>query len=258
MKLTLVIPAHNEEQRIGETLDAYALFLRQKIQKKELESFEMLIVINNCRDNTLGVVEKARKKHPEIRYLEYQKGGKGFALVEGFTYALGEFVGFVDADMSTPPESFFDLFQHINGYDGIIASRWMNGSLIKTPQTLLRKITSMGFNFLVRSILFLPYADTQCGAKLFTKKALDSVLPEIGITQWAFDIDLLFRLQRKGFRIKEIPTVWEDKKGSRLNLTKVPLQMFAAIVRLRLIYSPLKGVVRFYDLLPEKIKLHHR
>ena len=249
MRFSIIIPAYNEEKRIGETLESYCEFFDKKID------YQLLVVINGTSDNTEGVVKQYQKKYRQIEYLNFKQGGKGFAIIEGFKESLRndfDFIGFVDADMATPPESFYDLIKKIPFYDGVIASRWREDSYIKTKQTLLRKITSQGFNFLTRSILFLPYNDTQCGAKLFKRKALESVVDGLGITKWAFDIDLLCRLKSRKFKVIEIPTVWEDKKESKLNLTKVPFQMFASIIRLRLIYSPFSFIVKLYDKLPKK------
>ena len=89
--------------------------------------------------------------------------------------------------------------------------------------------------------------DSQCGCKLFNGSKLKSVLPYLGITRWAFDVDLLYQFKRKNFSIHEIPTVWSDSPGSSLNIKKASKEMFLAIVRLRLIYSPLKFIVKIYD-----------
>lgn len=259
MKVAIVIPAYNEEKRIGKTLDAYSKYFTA-LEKKTKLKYEIIVVINGTTDSTEKVVKYYQKRNRSIRYLNLVKGGKGYAILEGFKIALEkkhDLIGFVDADMATPPEAFHALINQINSFDGVIASRWMKGSIIKTPQTLLRKITSRGFNMLVRLFLSLSFADTQCGAKLFTRNALSSVISSVGTTRWAFDIDLLYQLKRKGYKIKEIPTIWEDKKESKLNLTKVPFQMFAALVRLRLLYSPFRFLVVWYNKLPEKLKMHN-
>ena len=259
-KPSIIIPAYNEEKRIGRTLEEYSRFFEEKKKIGELKEFEILVVLNACKDNTLGVVKEKQKKYKEIIFLDFKQGGKGFAIIEGFKDALkrdNKLIGFVDADMATPPEAFYDLIKNIGNFDGILASRWMKESVIKTKQTLLRIITSRGFNFLVKGILLIPYSDTQCGAKLFKKKAIESVINDLGTTKWAFDIDLIYKLRRKNFRIREIPTIWEDKRGSKLNVIKVPFQMFSSIVRLRLIYSPFNFVVRFYNKLPEKVRIHN-
>ncbi len=255
--LSIIIPAHNEERRIEPTLLAYASFLREKTKKKILKGFEILVVLNACRDRTLDVVKRCRKKYGEIRFLNFTRGGKGFAILEGFKDAKGSFVGFVDADMATPPEAFYDLAEHLEGYDGVIASRWLKGAQISTRQTLLRRITSRGFNFLVRSFFLMPYRDTQCGAKLFTKDVVREIVSDVGTTAWAFDVDLIYKIRKKKYRILEWPTTWNDKKESVLNLKKVPLQMFLGILRLRLLNSPFRFAVRFYDKLPEFVKVHH-
>jgi len=256
--LSIIIPAYNEESRIGKTLEAYGKFFEELKKKKKIKDFEIIVVLNACVDDTLKVVEKLEKEFKEIKHLEFRKAGKGFAIIEGFKEALKEeasLIGFVDADMATKPEFFYNLIRDIENYDGVIASRGLKESKVKTSFT--RKLTNRGFNFVVRSLLFLPFKDTQCGAKLFKREALNEVINEIGMTEWAFDVDLLHKLRKKGFKVKEIPTVWEDKKNSKLNLTVVPFKMFSSIVRLRLLNSPFRFVVRAYDKLPEKIKIHN-
>lgn len=268
-KLSIVIPAHNEEKRIGKTLESYCRFYsdlkkQNKKEKKKQEEkkidFEIIVVLNACRDDTIGVVKKAERKCKEVRHLEFREGGKGFAIIQGFKVALknrADMIGFVDADLATSPEAFYELVGNINAYDGIIGSRWKKESIIKTKQTVLRIVAGRVFNFLVRSFFLMPYRDSQCGCKLFKRGAIENIVDKLGITKWAFDVDLLYKLRKKGYRIREIPTIWEDKKESKLDAFRVSIQMFSAIVRLRLLYSPLSFIIRLYDKLPEKIKFHH-
>jgi len=257
--LSIVIPAYNEEKRIGNTLERYGEFFRELKKQNRIGDFELLIVLNGCTDNTIDVVKKFRKQFQEIRYLNFERGGKGFALIEGFKDAIkrnSKLIGFVDADLASPPEAFYDLINKINGYSGIIASRGLKESRLK--MSFMRKLTNRGFNFVVRAFLFLPFSDSQCGCKLFKREAVAEVINDLGITRWAFDVDLLYKLKKKRFKIKEVPTVWEDKKGSKLDLIRVPLLMFLSIVRLRILNSWFRGFIRFYDKLPEWIKVHHR
>ena len=95
----------------------------------------------------------------------------------------------------------------------------------------------------MRLLFRLPITDTQCGAKVFTAAAIREVLPKLGTTQWAFDVDLLFHLQLAGYNITEIATVWNDKAGSRLHVFTASSEMFAALIRLRLLYSPFAWLV---------------
>lgn len=255
MNVSIIIPAYNEEKRIGATLEQYSKYCKERYLKDNLE-YEILVVINNTKDNTEGVVLAAQKKDKKIRFLNLKKGGKGYAVLEGFKDSLkrnNQIIGFVDADLATKPSEFYKLIDNLKGYDFVIASRGLKNSDVNS--SLVRKITNRGFNFVVRSILFLPFKDTQCGAKIFTRKSIDSVYNDLSDAEWGFDVDLLLNLVQNGFKGKEIATVWEDKRGSKINLISVPIHMFAAVVRLRLIHSPFKDLVRIYDKLPKFLKI---
>ncbi len=250
MKVCIVIPAYNEEKRIGNTLKKYAGFFKTK--NNETDNFDILIVLNNCTDGTEDIVREHSLKNENISFINFQKKGKGFAIIEGFKnafYNAYDLMGFVDADMATSPEAFYELITNIGRNDGIIASRGMKESIVKT--NFIRKLTNRGFNLLVRLILHLPYLDTQCGAKLFKQEAVEELINKKNIADWAFDVDLLYKLKKKNFKILEIPTVWDDKKGSKIKLIKTPVKMFISIIRLRLLYSPFKFIVRLYDKLTE-------
>ena len=168
-RVSIVIPTHDEEKRIARTLENYLIFFGDLKKKNEID-FEIIAVLNNCSDGTLNVVEKY--KCPELKVLVYRQGGKGFAIIEGFKESLkGDFdlIGFVDADMATPPNAFYGLIRNIGNADGVIANRWDSRSKIYPEQTLARKITSTGYNIIIRGLFFFPFRDTQCGAKLFKR-----------------------------------------------------------------------------------------
>ena len=256
-KVSIIIPAYNEEKRIGNTLEEYSNYFNSLNKNKTID-YEIIVVINGTTDNTEKVVIDYEKLNNKIKHLNFKKGGKGFAIIEGFKYALEKnkgLIGFVDADMATPPEEFHKLVKSIKNNNGVIASRGLKDSYVKT--SFSRKLTNRGFNLVVRSLLFLPFSDTQCGAKLFDYDATKFIVSNMSFTQWAFDIEMLYLLVNNNFKIKEIPTKWIDKEGSKINLTKVPIKMFLSVVRLRLTYSPFKFIVRLYDKIPEKLKFHH-
>jgi glycosyltransferase involved in cell wall biosynthesis/O-antigen/teichoic acid export membrane protein len=244
MRLSIVIPAHNEEHRIGPMLDAYLPFFTGRYG----DDVEFLVVVNGSTDDTEGVIGRHGKLYPGLRVLvEREPVGKGGALMIGFREAKGDFVGFVDADGSTPPEAFHDLMDNLGDAGVIIASRWCPGAQVSPRQSLDRRLSSRLFNLIVRILFGLKLTDTQCGAKLMQRKALQAVLPILGITRWAFDVDLLFQLRRAGFAIKEIPTIWHDVAGSKVQIGKASTEMMLALARLRLIYSPFSWVVSFYN-----------
>ncbi|HMP74794.1 MAG TPA: glycosyltransferase family 2 protein [Kiritimatiellia bacterium] len=244
MKLSIVIPAYNEEARLPPTLRAYLDYYEPRLGA----DFELIVVVNGSRDGTERVAREQIAAHPAVRVLvEPRAIGKGGAIMLGFAAARGERIGFVDADGATPPHAFDDLVRNIGDAGAIIASRWFKESVVHPPQPLKRRVASRIFNFFVRWFFKVKIRDTQCGAKVLTREAVQAVLPEIGITRWAFDVDLLFKLRRAGFRIVEHPTTWHDIGGSQLNISKASAEMFVAIVRLRLLYSPFKWVVDLYD-----------
>lgn len=251
MMISIIIPAHNEEKRIGPTIEAYSKFFAEEKKKNKID-YEIIIVLNACKDKTREIVEKFSKKYRNIKILEFKEGGKGFAIIRGFEYVVknndsNNLIGFVDADMATTPEAFLDLAKNIGKYDGIIASRYIKGAVVSPKQSIQRIIVSRMFNILIRTIFFIPYRDTQCGAKIFMEKAIKKVLPKLIITHYAFDVDLLYQLRKNNFKIYEFPTVWSDKEYSKINFMNAGPKMVLAAIRLRLLNSPFKYFVRLYD-----------
>ncbi len=244
MRLSIIIPAHNEEKRIGPMLEAYLPFFFNHYG----DQVEFLVVINGSTDSTDEVVASYAKRFPGVKMIvEPDRIGKGGAVMVGFREARGDLIGFVDADGATPPAAFQDLVDNLGDKGSIIASRWARGAKVSPPQPLDRRVASRVFNFLARWLFGLKLTDTQCGAKLMTKESVGAILPHLGITQWAFDVDLLFQLRRAGYSVKEIPTTWHDVEGSKIEVGKASPEMLMAMVRLRLIYSPFKWVINFYD-----------
>jgi len=244
MQLTIIVPAYNEEKRLARMLDEYLPFF-SKIYRSD---FEMLVEINGSSDQTANIAEQYAAKFTQMKYIvEPKQIGKGGAIMLGFAQAEGALIGFVDADGSTPPAAFQDLVARIGQADAIIASRWLRGAKVSPRQSWSRRMASRLFNGMVRLLFGLKFSDTQCGAKLIKRNAVRQILPNLGITRWAFDVDLLFQLHRAGFQIIEIPSTWHDVAGTRLQFVRASLEMFVALVRLRLLYSPFNGIVAFYD-----------
>jgi len=243
MRLTIIVPAHNEESRIGRMLDAYLPYF----SARHGDGVEFLVVVNGSTDRTAEVVAAYAARFPCLRMrVEPAPIGKGGALILGFREAKGDLIGFVDADGATPPEAFQDLVDRIGDAGCIIASRWVRGAKVSPRQPLDRRLASRVFNFVNRVLFGLRLTDTQCGAKLMRRDAVLAVLPRIGITRWAFDVDLLLQLRWTGHTIKEIPTVWHDVGGSKLEVGKASTEMLLALIRLRLLYSPFRWVVGLY------------
>lgn len=260
IKVSIVIPAYNEEKIIGKTLDSYCRYFTW-LKRKEILDFEIIVAVNNTTDRTIEIIKEFIRSYPEIGYLDIEKGGKGLAIKLGFEDALtrdSDLIGFVDADGSTPPNAFYGLIKHIKDYDGIIANRWDKRSKVSPKQNLTRKILSRGYNYGLRSIFLFPFKDTQCGAKLFKREILKRRLHLMVSSKWNFDVALLFCLLKGGARIKSIPTEWSDSLDSKIDVKRTPLKMAISAIRLRLSHSPFRFIVNRYNRLPESLKIHKR
>jgi glycosyltransferase involved in cell wall biosynthesis len=244
--LTIIIPAFNEEARIEETLRGYAEHFGDRYQ-----DIEILVITDGCKDATPKIVDELSQEYPCIRRIHPpHRLGKGGAVVEGIKAASGDVIGFLDADGSIPPKDALYLFEKLNGCDGVIASRWVDGANILRNEPPTRIIASRCFNLLVRVLFSLPFADTQCGGKFFRHSALKKIIAELGVTDWAFDVELLYLLLRNQNIINEVPISWLHKDGSKLNLWRTSSKMLMSILFLRFKVSFL---YRFLDLRAEHI-----
>jgi glycosyltransferase involved in cell wall biosynthesis len=234
--LLLLMPAHNEECRIAPVLREYAGYFRDHYAGP----FQIVVVLNGCTDNTIGVVQTAAAEFPCIRSMEFADAiGKGGALIEGLRLApLADLIGYVDADGATPPSAYHDLVRRTGEADCVIGSRWLPGAVLHQEQTRKRQFASRIFHLLVQSLFWMNIRDTQCGAKVMRREAVEKIHARLRIADMAFDINLLYSLKHAGHRILEVPTEWTDKIGSKVTLGRTSLVMFLSVVRIRLVYSP--------------------
>ena len=213
MKLSIVFPAFNEGQRILPVLNKYYLFFKRRMKK----NFEIIIVPNNCSDNTVEVVKKFCSGKKEVRFFNIRGySGKGGAVMKGFSLAKAELIGFVDADESTSVEEFFKLYENIEDYDGIIGSRKIEGARIVPRRSFGKNIGSWFFGLIIRVLFSFKYKDTQCGVKIFRKNVAKYLVKNFKESGWIFDIDLLNLCEKKGYKIKEFPILWSDDEGSHI------------------------------------------
>ncbi len=234
--LLILIPAYNEERRIGPVLREYADYFTKNYDGK----FKLVVVLNGCRDNTLGVVQSVEKDYPCVSHLEYSDPiGKGGALIEGLKLAPQcDLVGYVDADGATKPAAFHELVKHCSQADCVIGSRWIKDAVLHQAQNRRRQFASRVFHLIVQLFFQMNIKDTQCGAKVMKREAVQKIYPSLTIADMAFDINLLYSLKRKGYKIVEVPTEWTDMAGSTVRLFRTSLVMLLSVIRLRLIYSP--------------------
>ncbi len=225
-EICIVIPAYNEATRIEHTLEEYAKYFKDKSEKTTF-----LVVANNCKDNTVAVAKAVAKKHKNIKIIDLKPGGKGFAIKQGFLWALKhkpefDLIGFVDADMATQPQYFYDLIKACKHHDGAIASRYVKGAVIHPKRPWGRKIGGKIYNWMLRAMFGLKYKDTQCGAKIFNHDTVEKVAPLMSEIGWSFDLELLYLCKLFEKNIAEIPTTWSDQPGSKLTISSQIAQEF--------------------------------
>jgi len=240
--LLLLIPAYNEEARIEPMLREFADFFGCNYTGH----FQLVVILNGCKDNTLAVVQRVAREFPSINWLDFPAAiGKGGALIEGLKLAgKADLIGYVDADGATPPHAYLDLVKKIGAADCIIGSRWLPGAVIHQSQTGNRRFASRAFHLIVQTLFWMNIRDTQCGAKVMKRAVAEKIHPALRIADMAFDINLLVSIKRAGFKILEVPTEWTDKAGSKVALGRSSLTMFLSVVRVRLIYSPFYNLLR--------------
>jgi glycosyltransferase involved in cell wall biosynthesis len=251
--LGIIMPAYNEEKRIASTLESYAAFFQKKLEN----DFIILVVSNNCSDNTAGVTLKAAKKYPQIQNLDIPyKIGKGGAITAGIKQLDVQYIGFTDADSSATPEEYYKLYEEIQNHGEhvlVVGSRYMKGSQLG-EKSLSRRILSTGFLVYRRLLFNLSVRDTQCGAKLGTGTLMKEILPNLVIADMAYDVNLLVDSKRHGAEIVEIPIAWQDKDGSTITKpVKTSVGMALSIMRLRIIRSPFKPLFKPFEPLARKV-----
>jgi len=251
LKISIIIPAHNESNRIVKTLDDYCSFF---------PNAEIIVVLNACTDDTHKIIERYQLKYFNLKYLDLIHGGKGYALNEGFKVAIGDLIGFTDADDSTSAVEFYKLIHAtlVNGSDGAIASRKLPESIVSPAQPPMRQIASKCFGLLVRGMFGMNFSDTQCGAKCFTAQAAKDIAKLEGSSSWAWDVAALFECKQKGYIVNEVPIEWNDAEGSKVKIVRTSIRMFLSIARLRILHSPFKFIITIYNKMPGWMKIHHR
>jgi len=227
---SIVVPAYNEGARIAATLDkALAYFAARGW------SAEVIVVNDGSTDNTAAIVREKALKHPMLRLLENPGNrGKGFSVRNGMLHAHGEVLLFSDADFSSPIEEADKLFAAVAaGADIAIGSRWVRTELQTRKQPLHRQIYGRLFNLALRLVLGLPFKDTQCGFKAFTRRAAGTIFPLQNIERWGFDPELLYLARKFGFKITEVPVAWAHRDGTRLSPLRDGLRMVLEMFKIR-------------------------
>jgi dolichyl-phosphate beta-glucosyltransferase len=226
--LSVVVPAFDEERRLGATLDRVATYLRTRGTP-----FEVVVVDDGSRDGTRAVADDAAARFAEIRVLpQGVNRGKGAAVRAGVLASTGERVLMTDADLSTPIEEIEKLERALDaGAEIAIGSRGLPASDLVVRQRIARETMGKVFNRIVRALGLLPFSDTQCGFKLFRGDLARDLFSRARVDGFAFDVEIL--LLAKDRAVVEVPVTWRNDPQSRVSPVRDGLRMLRDVIRLR-------------------------
>lgn len=215
--LTLVIPAYNEELRIGKTLKGMIGYFKNQDFRTEI-----LVVDDGSTDKTKQVVESFKGDEPPVRLIGYEKNrGKGFAIKTGMLATQSTYVLFADADMSTPVE-MFERFEPLlaEGLDVVIGTRKTANAYVGKHQPVYRESMGKVFTWLSNRLLGTQVSDFTCGFKCFHRRTIEPIFGSQRIHGWSYDAEILFIATVKGFTIHEVPVSWFNDETTRVKLWK--------------------------------------
>jgi dolichyl-phosphate beta-glucosyltransferase len=242
-EVSIIIPAFNEAQRLPKTLDRIQRYLiAQRL------TAEVIVADDGSRDGTADLVRQYATRWPQLRLVAAEHNrGKGSAVQRGMGVATGRYRVFSDADLSVPIDDLDKLLRPLRDGAGVaIASRGLKDSEVELHQPWYRETMGKIFNRLVRLFVLGGVHDTQCGFKAFTAEVADRVFPSLQTHGFGFDVEVLYRAQRAGYRIVEVPTRWINSPQSRVHPIRHSMAMFIELLAIpdRVRRHPTKGIDR--------------
>ncbi len=225
--ISVIVPAYNEEEILGNNLQKISSFL-----KKGFKKYEIIVVADGSTDRTIEIA----KSFPDTNIIvlaNKKNRGKGFSVRKGMLHAKNELAIFTDADLSTPIEELDNFMQHIEEYDVIIGSRKTAGSKIEKKQAFLRRIIGGLSTFFVGFLGTKGFKDTQCGFKLF-KNCAKQLFSKQKTKRWMFDVEILLIAGKKGLKILEIPVIWRNREESKVDPVLDSIRSFFDLLRIRI------------------------
>jgi glycosyltransferase involved in cell wall biosynthesis len=227
--VSIVVPAFNEAERIGQSLQKIDEFMR-----RSSFMYELVVVDDGSTDETPTIINQSKVK--VLRFIRNaQNHGKGYTVRQGVLAATGKYVLFTDADLSAPIEELDKLLDvaRNEGADVVIGSRFIDRRYIEKHQSRFRELGGIAFNVMVRAFLGLHLRDTQCGFKLFDRQKCRRIFERQTTHGFGFDPELLFLASRQGLRIREVPVRWSHSEGSKVRFLRHATVMFFDLIRIR-------------------------
>ncbi len=234
MKISIIIPAFNEEKRISSTLGSILSYLNRREFRAEI-----IVVDDGSNDRTVQVVSRYMNPFFPVVILRQEKNsGKGEAVRRGMLCSTGDAILFTDADLSTPINELDKFIPELSkGNDIVIGSRAHPESKIETRQPYFREFMGRVFNTLVRLVALPGINDTQCGFKLFSRRSALHLFNQQVTKGFAFDVEILYLARKAGYRIKELPVKWMNDENSKVRIIRDPLMMLYNVIMIRYYHS---------------------
>lgn len=228
--VSLIIPAYNEEQRIGKSLEQIIRFCNAQGYP-----YEVLVVDDGSSDATAALIRREFGAHSQLRVIEQpRRGGKGAAVKRGMLEGKGEYLFFSDADLSVPIEllpAFLARLEH--SCDIAIGSRRAPGAAIEIHQPFFRELMGRVFTWLSNLVLGLRHSDATCGFKGFRRDAAKELFSRQRLRNWSFDSEILFIARLKGYRVAEIPVTWRNDRATKVRVWKDAIASFLGLLLVR-------------------------
>ncbi len=232
--LSIVIPAYNEEQRLGKTLtETFAYLAAQNYTS------EIIVVDDGSSDHTIEVANSFQSRSNVKTKLFILKNpgnrGKGYAVRNGMLHARGEVQLFFDADLATPLSQITKVIQPIldNSYDVVFGSRALSDAVVKVKQSAFRQLRGRAGNLLIRILFGTDIKDTQCGFKAFRRQAAQTIFLLQQVEGFGFDPEVLFIASKQGWRWKEMPVEWRHVEGSKVTMFASTLSVLLEVFAIR-------------------------
>ena len=226
-RISIIIPAHNEETRLPLSLGQVFTFL-----DRQTYDGEVIVVENGSRDRTLAVAQALARQHPNLLVLHEDLPGKGRAVRTGVLAGNGEFRFIADADFSMPVDQVNRFLPPLSEAAIVIASREAPGA-VRVNEPPYRHLTGRVFNFFIRLLVLPGLQDTQCGFKCFRADVAKAIFPLQTLNGWSFDVELLAIARRHGYAIQEIGVPWTYTPGSKINVLRDSTRMFLDLLTIR-------------------------
>ncbi|OGB74835.1 hypothetical protein A2810_00135 [candidate division Kazan bacterium RIFCSPHIGHO2_01_FULL_49_10] len=228
--LSVVVPAYNEERRIGKTLAAMRQFL-----DRQSYVYEVIVVNDGSKDTTDAVVSIIAEGWPELKFISNSVNqGKGAVVKQGVLGAKGQYILFSDADNATPIEQVDKLLPYVTQYPVVIGSRYCRGAHVHIPQSRHRILLSRASNLLIRILAVPGIYDTQCGFKLFEQRAGKNIFANVKLDRFGFDFEVLVIARHLGYAFKEVGIDWYNDMESKVRTGREALRTLRDLLRVKL------------------------